>query len=520
MNGAKYISELINENIILGWKSGENIMIDAGTGAGKTTFAIVGLSKIASRYDKKVIIYVPRTMLKKQKLDDIQRYNDDPNNIVKITNVDIELYQKLENEIRKDKEATIAKLNDYMFVVSDECHYFFTDSGMNINTPDSLDILLKLDTVKIFMSATPDMFKQKCIDHGSELTLFNFDSMQVKIDSLTFYSGSKKNGEDAELEQITDLCISNYYSARTKAVIFVQKIKTGVKLYKKYKNDAIFFCSERKPEYKKYVDEVAIANMMNNKKFDKAILITTSALDVGFSLEDSAIDTIIIDGFIDIGTIKQLIGRKRNAGKGDRASLLIKKLNNRSINSWRSRLLGKLRMAEDFRTMELQQFIQKYFRKSDALGIIYDDFQNGVLTKGFNDERYRYYKNLIKEYEQIISVKPYGMKKYISDAFGLVPREDWDISDNKDLKKYLELLYEKGEVMLSRTDREPFLERLNIRRNGRVVKNKDALNSLFKNEYHIKEYEIKEFITNRKVTDQNGNEKIKKFKYAWKIVKL
>ena len=500
MNGTQYISDYLTEDEILKWKSGENILIHAGTNAGKTVFSTTKLPQIAAKHNKRVKLLVPRTTLRDQLLDRLP------------SNVDIELYQNLEKRIYNNKEKVVKELNDYMFIVADECHYFYHDSGMNLNTSDSLEIIFNSTSVKIFMSATPGLFEQKCLEQGLELTVYNFAAQQVKIDSLTFYADVGKDSEDEALMQIVDICVSN----RIKALIFVQKMKTGLKLYKKYKDYSLFLCSKHKPEYKKYVDQAAIKKMQATEKFDKTLLITTSAMDVGFTLKDADLNVIVIDGFIELGTIKQMIGRKRIVNGSDRVQLFIKKLNNRSVSSWRSRLLGRLRMAEDYRRMELSDFIKKHFRKTDSLGIIYDDIDaNGHLVKRFNNERYAYYRSVIEEYESIIAIKPYGLKTYLSDALGIIPLPDWDNSANKDLYEYLKSLADRQEVMLTQKDREPFLERLNIRRNGRIVKNKDALNALFKSEYGITNYEIKDFKTNRKVDG-----KIKQFFHAWKIVKI
>lgn len=78
----------------------------------------------------------------------------------------------------------------------------------------------------------------------------------------------------------------------------------------------------------------------------------------------------------------------------------------------------------------------------------------------------------------------------------------------------LMVLCDSKTIMLTRESREPFIKKLNIRKNGRIVKNRKSLNNILKNEYGITEYEIKEFKTNRKIDGE-----IKQFHRAWKIVK-
>lgn len=120
------------------------------------------------------------------------------------------------------------------------------------------------------------------------------------IKSLTFFH------EKEQLENIAAQVISS----NSKAVFFIQSTERALELYKRFKDDMIFSCSKGNQKYKKYMDETLIDSIADNCTFDSAILVTTSALDSGFTLKDSAIDTIVVD-MMEPETVIQCVGRKR-----------------------------------------------------------------------------------------------------------------------------------------------------------------------------------------------------------------
>ena len=74
---------------------------------------------------------------------------------------------------------------------------------------------------------------------------------------------------------------------------------------------AIFNCSRYNNQYRKHRCNSEMSDLIKNERFEKLILITTSALEVGFNILDSDIHNIVIDGIDDIDSIIQCIGRKR-----------------------------------------------------------------------------------------------------------------------------------------------------------------------------------------------------------------
>lgn len=499
----KYISDIITESVIESWQLNTNIMIATPTGSGKSYFSLYRLSGYARKKGRKILYLLPRRSLKRQFTKEIEKSGI--NDVVTIMS-----YQQLEDMIKKNK-SFLQSIEQYFYVVIDECHYFTSDSTINEYTDISLQKILECNCVRIFMSATPNEIEEYLIvKKHVKFETYRIEPSKNKISSIYFYKD--KDNEDEALCQMVDICISN----RTKCIVFVQKLQTGLKLYKKYKEYCLFYCSQQKKEYK-YVDEKAIDEMAANEKFDKLVLITTTALDVGFNIKDVELNNIIIDGISDTNTIIQCIGRKRMVTDGDTVSVYIKDCKNSSINGRLSVLKGQIKMANFLENHTDIEMVQQFPKKSDDLKIIYDYIKpDGTIGKAVNGLKLFHFQKMIEEYEEIVKIKPYGLRKTIMDKFNIKSCEMWDNSSNRDLEEYLKSLYERKEVMLTNKERQPFLERLNIKRNSKLIKGADTLNYIFENEYKIN-YRIKQFETTRR----NGkNQKPDKYKAAWKIVKV
>lgn len=101
------------------WGAGDNVMILAGTGKGKSHFIKTVLNRHCRNTKKRVLLLTNRDILKEQVRKDLGL-----NTIITVTN-----YQKIESMILDDKS-----FNRYDYIVMDEAHYFFTDASFNIKT--------------------------------------------------------------------------------------------------------------------------------------------------------------------------------------------------------------------------------------------------------------------------------------------------------------------------------------------------------------------------------------------------
>lgn len=84
--------------------------------------------------------------------------------------------------------------------------------------------------------------------------------------------------------------------------------------------------------------------------------------------------------------------------------------------------------------------------------------------------------------------------------------------DEGDLSDYLGILASSNIVMLTANDRKPFIEKLNVRHDGKLLKSKNSLNAaLTEKKYNFR---IEEFETSKMIDGKKKN-----FKSAWRVVK-
>lgn len=320
------------------WSIGDNIIINFQTGSRKTTFILRIFAQYLSQINDNAILYlVPRTELKEHIIKEIKKCF--------VTNVTVMTYQDLENKIfNEDKE-----INGYRYIVCDECHYFIADSW-NRKTEVSWQYILGHDSLKIWMSGTgfrvfqilKNLYNRKEL-HGN---LYEYEGCYdyQYIENIYFFNSKNK------FEYIKS--VINNVPIGEKAVYFCSIIKDGNKIFKSIKNKDVFFLTstEKKSNYNKE------AKIQNNK-FDADILIATSVIDTGISLEDEQITNIITDIY-NVETLVQCIGRKR-INKGEKIVLHICNYTKEEITKFKKSTDKNLYDAKNFLKSEFE-YLYKY----------------------------------------------------------------------------------------------------------------------------------------------------------------
>ena len=322
------------------------IFISAPTGSGKTYFIFETLLKYLVSESKSMLYLVNRSILKKQLKDKVKDMSPEISN-----HIHIKLYQEIEKEIKlneynagKSNDCTYDNMKQYMkydCVVCDECHYFLSDSNYNTDTALSFRWIYDYFSkkIKIFMSATIDDIKLyiKAYDiiraKKQEQYKYNYIGFDIlnKIveDANSFkelYRGmifDKHNYVEYDIERNYDYlnitiinkenivdCISN--SAKTeKWLIFVDNIKFGNHLKKKFKDNAVAFLTS---ENKNDEEELKVVHDMATKeKTNKRIVIATSVIDNGINIKDIELRNVVIMADTEMEFI-QMLGRKRKDG--------------------------------------------------------------------------------------------------------------------------------------------------------------------------------------------------------------
>ena len=306
------------------WRRGDVVRIESQTGTGKTvlvTGSVDGKIKgIVDRMeDYENLIYIcNRLELKRQiKLDLLKKWgielpktNEELDEITKIRNVVITSYHAIAfSELGNIYSEYCNNMDDYDYIICDECHYFLTDSSFNNKTYLSYNnLILKhhRNAIKIFISATMDEIA-KVIEKGFMLNLEcafgtskNSSIYTYSTDKDYSYLDVKYYKNIKSIEQL----IKNDKS-EAKWIIFVSSKSKGKAVEKQlneYKVNCTFVYAGMSNDEKKMIT--------NDSKFKSKVLITTKALDNGINIKDRSVKNIVVESW-DKTTFIQEIGRVR-----------------------------------------------------------------------------------------------------------------------------------------------------------------------------------------------------------------
>ena len=140
------ITDIIKKEDVKKWKPGNNILLSAPMGAGKSYFCKNTLYELAKEVKGKILMLIHRTNCVDQFKYEIE--TDGKSDVI-----DVVTYQSL--EYAKLNNTNKFCLSDYTYIVCDEFHYFFNDSSFNNKTAVSFNMIMDNDTaIHLFMSAT------------------------------------------------------------------------------------------------------------------------------------------------------------------------------------------------------------------------------------------------------------------------------------------------------------------------------------------------------------------------------
>ena len=449
-----YISDKIKENDIKSWVEGSNIMITAPTGSGKSTIilgdrakGIYGLNNYALEHGKKILFLTNRDLLKGQ-FKEIVKANGSNN--IRLMN-----YQAIEKLLLE--KVDLQQLDKYDYIVSDECHYFFSDSPFNSTTDLSLNwILSQKNKVKIFMSATSDFMKRYLEDAiGLELIKYEVERDYSYIDNLFFY-------EDIDILKRMLLQLPKnekaiYFSGANSAYNMSQTL-----------DNASFICSKYNTNgYYTYSDEDTRNQIMTESKFDCKVLTTTTVLDNGINIEDSEVKHIVIDVF-DIDTLIQCLGRKR-LSYGEKINVYIRNYLGRQIAGKINNTTNGLKYADTLIERGENYLVDKYPRKNYGK-IIYEELEgtieDGRTVKKINSMMYLKYLSTISFCNELLEIKMTNEQysRYVSNLL------QFDYDDVQLLESYFDAVTLENIIDAKFVEKKLFLHKEYVELNDIVLK--------------------------------------------------
>lgn len=304
------------------WKNGDEIIIKAQTGTGKTYF----IKNVLIPYmdaDEQMLIVCNRIHLKQQikrdllmktfeetKIEICERFEVDSiddltyeqlEKITTIDNVTIISYQSLAYKMVKREEGNgDFDFSQFRYVVFDECHFILADSEFNNTTRYALVKILEHEfyTTKIYISATIEEVKNILVNRRI-LGKNKYIEYNTGVDYSYISPIATKY-----LHRVNDMynLITND-KTNDKWLVFVTNIKTGEELAEKLGDDVAKFIKAGDKGQE-------INNIINHSKFDCKVLISTKCLDNGININDSQLKNIIILEYNEVTFIQEL-GRIR-----------------------------------------------------------------------------------------------------------------------------------------------------------------------------------------------------------------
>lgn len=537
------------------WKQGDIVKIQAQTGTGKTYFIKKELIPYMSSYEK--LLYVcNRTNLKRQlKKDLLEQFGEEIpyqknnknefvldekgnkildinalDNITTINNVTITSYHAIQHKAWDEKYKTGTCNLNYDYIVLDECHYLFIDGSFNQKCFLAFDKLIKDyqdNSIKIFISATMDELEQPI--NMSKDRIFG-----RKPTIWTYTTGIDYSYINTQyFKKLNDIInIIKNDNTNEKWLVFVSNIKDGKEIKKELgKNIASFIHAKNSDS-----GNLELTNIINNSKFEKKVLITTKILDNGINIDDDKLKNIVVMAWDKI-TFIQMLGRKRV--KIDNAQDVNLFISTRYKKSFTFKLLKyreKKKEVELLKNNE-NEFNKKYDNELKKIGEMDNLFYRDKKTSKWKINKIG---NLRLELD-IIFAKQMEYSFNYDKKFAFIKEQlKWlglastfnennlieDVileEDIESLKDYLEKMFSNKDVLLQRKDREELIQKINLidghnsnikKNNIKYVTNIDTLNSHLEKTLQVN-YRIKSFQTSRIV-----NDKKKKYKSAWKIIKI
>lgn len=314
----KYLAELIGDSFKK-WQN-KKILITAPTGIGKTTFILDKLIPFHAASNHKILVLCNRKLLRKQYLYALAQKFLSYTELVAC--IEIMTYQQLAECIRDGSYREI--LDNFSVICCDECHYFYADSDFNgFGTYVLLHVLIQECIRKqiIFMSATMDevepliegVINRRILkmysdsQYEEQCTGFK-DILRYDFNYLVDYGRVKC----FYVPDLQTLC-GELAKSSMKSLVFVDDKHMAEEMQQKFlnmnlpKKDVVTFNAENLEdgENSKIVEYLVMCN-----KLQPQVLITTSVLDNGVSIQDADVGNVVIITESQISFL-QMLGRVR-----------------------------------------------------------------------------------------------------------------------------------------------------------------------------------------------------------------
>lgn len=278
----KTVLNMIPVTEIEKWEPGDHVLVIAGTGKCKTTWTKQILWPYCKERGLTLFVLANRSMLR----DDIQHGTDMP----------VLTYQLLEMEQHKNHPAWNADM-----IVLDECHSLATDVMLDCRRNKMLRLFENRHTIVIGLTATPVGCVTALFDQEKT---YEIPRQYSQIESVHLFY------RENDIKTI----LGQEMKKGGRILCFVRSATRGLKMHHALP-DTAYICSRNAkqwtPDIETYKEEIS-----KNRRWGKEqILIATKVMDVGISIEDPEVSTVIVETEDYTVDLIQMIGRIRCRGE-------------------------------------------------------------------------------------------------------------------------------------------------------------------------------------------------------------
>lgn len=518
----KWVSDLIGTDYKR-WKD-EFIVLDCGTGSGKSYFCLHVLGEYAKQNDKQILYLCNRKKLRNQIYEDVKRLN-------LLGTIYVSSYQALQRKIQKEQD-----IPHYDYIVADECHYFTTDAAFNDYTDISYNYITRQkQSVVLFISATAKSFFNNLLEERKvkKKNYYILDEDYSYVEKVYHYHKD-------ELPSIIDDILET--EKDSKIIVFCNVGDRIMEMSRIYKDEAHYYCSKSSKEKQLlhicgWIDENGkpqenncITRYKNNLiTFEKRILFTTSVLDNGVDFKDERIKHIFTE-FIDVDMAIQSLGRKRSLNRNDTCNFYIREYQSSGIQGFINNVNQQLKPVKQYKE-DYKGFYAEYGNgknrwKLQKNKIFYSLFKEkkGIGQIKINECKYRKY---IQDYNTFSLIKEIG---HIAFLKWILPNEltskmEQMTTNVKQIDMFLEFLKSLEGKMLFADDRDyikqEFKEAVATKLSGKSIgisTLNGQIEDLYKNTYpyrfYNKDINERSYIDKRRVLP-DGSENPYRDKRYW-----
>ena len=421
-------------NEIAYWNNRNPVMIDAPTGLGKTTFVYNELFEDAKRKGKNILLVGNRLALSLQQKLVINELQDGDLD-VRLTElgllrqedfgmVAVITYHRLPAFLHDPKNQKW--IQNLLYVVADECHFFVADSMFN----PLCGYYLKLITsrfghaIRVYLTATSwdilyPLAEAEKNNYPSYLPVY---SWTPEREFIRYYFPS--NNEKYKLEffgHVEEMISMIKDDPESKWLIFVDDKEKGKKLLARLDSDVDYIDADCKHTQ-------VWREIVRNNQFNKKVLISTAVLDCGINILDDSVQNIVIM-CDDRTSFMQMLGRKR-CRPGEEVNLWVQVPSAKKIEARLKECEKSLKWLERYDNPKTalesnQRLAYELMRKADPSLLKLFTLSNGRLYR--NDLAYFHLLKRRKYLTMLLAGANFC--SYVYEWLGIEPLADQSLSE-------------------------------------------------------------------------------------------